>query len=141
MGRKKFNPAVCKNKHFCELLVSDKAEVSRGFPELKEDFGLADSTGTKAFIKVNTVSSEMFIRIRSFQVKILNNITFTNSRLAKIGQVMFKTILAHFVELAQKLLIISFMIVFILTSFEKISKNFGSSFLVNMLKCPCKLFC
>ena len=52
MGRKKFNPAVCKNKHFCELLVSDKAEVSSGFPELKEDFGLADSASTKAFIKV-----------------------------------------------------------------------------------------
>ena len=34
---------------------------------------------------------------------------------------MFKMILAHFVELAQKLLIIYFMNVFILTSFGKIS--------------------
>jgi len=84
-GEKKINPTVCKNKHFYELLVSGKARVSRGFAKLKEDFGLADSAVTKAFIKVKTVSSEMFIR--SFQFKILNNITFTNSRLAKIGYV------------------------------------------------------
>ena len=36
---------------------------------------------------------------------------------------MFKTILAHFVELAQKLLIIYFMNVFIVTSFGRISKK------------------
>ena len=84
-GEKKFNPTVCKNKHFYELLVSGKARVSRGFAKLKEDFGLADSAVTKAFLKVKTVSSEMFIR--SFQFKILNDITFTNSRLAKIGYV------------------------------------------------------
>ena len=84
-GEKKFNPTVCKNKHFYELLVSGKARVSRGFAKLKEDFGLADSAVTKAFIKVRTVSSEMFIR--SFQFKILNNITFINSRPAKIGYV------------------------------------------------------
>ena len=84
-GEKKFNPIVCKNKHFYELLVSDKAKVSRGFAKLKEDFGLTDSAVTKAFLKVKTVSSEMFIR--SFQFKILNDITFTNSRLAKIGYV------------------------------------------------------
>ena len=77
------NPTVFKNKHFYELLVSGKAKVSRGFAKLKEDFGLADSTVTKAFIKVKTVSSEMFIR--SFQFKISNDIT--NSRLAKIGYV------------------------------------------------------
>ena len=44
---------------------------------------------------------------------------------------MFKTILALFVELAQKLLIIYFMNVLILTSFGKISKIFGLHFLVN----------
>ena len=69
MGRNYVNPIVCKNKHFYELLVSGKGRVSRGFAKLKEDFGLADSDVTKAFIKV----------------KILNTITFTNSRLAKIG--------------------------------------------------------
>ena len=42
------------------MLVSGKVKVSRGFAKLKEDFGLADSAVTKAFIKVKTVSSEMF---------------------------------------------------------------------------------
>ena len=46
---------------------------------------------------------------------------------------MFKIILAHFVELAQKLLIIYFMNVFILISFGRISKIFGLHFLVNMM--------
>ena len=73
MGRKFFNPIVCKSKHFYELLVSGKARVSRGFANLKEDFGLADIDLTKAFIKVKTISSKIFIR--SFQFKILNNIT------------------------------------------------------------------
>jgi len=67
------------------LLILGKARVSRSFAKLKEDFGLADSAVTKAFIKVETVSSKTFIR--SFQFKILNNITFTNSCLAKIGYV------------------------------------------------------
>ena len=40
-GEKIFNPTVCKNKHFYELLVSGKAKVSRGFAKLKEDFGLS----------------------------------------------------------------------------------------------------
>ena len=75
----------CKNKHFYEFCVSGKARVSRGLAKLKEDFGLVDSAVSKAFLKVKTVSSEMFIR--SFQFKILNDITFTNSRLAKIGYV------------------------------------------------------
>ena len=65
-----------------ELLVSGKAKVSRGFAKLQEDFGLVDSAVTKEFIKVKTVSSEMFIR--SFQFKILSNISFVNSCLAKI---------------------------------------------------------
>ena len=132
---KKFNPIVCKNIHFYELLVSGKAKVSRGFAKLKEDSGLANSAVTKAFLKVNTVSSEMFIR--SFQFKILNDITFTNSRLAKIGYVQDDS--AQFVELAQKLLIIYFMNVLILTSFGKISKIFGLHFLVNMLNFSCRM--
>jgi len=53
---------------------------------------------------------------------------------------MLKTILAHLVELAQKLLIIYFMSVFILTSFGKISNIFGLHFLVNRLNFPCGMF-
>ena len=52
---------------------------------------------------------------------------------------MFKTILARFVELAQKLLIIYFMNLFILTSFGKITKIFGLHFLVNLLNFPCRM--
>jgi len=67
------------------LLVSGKVRVSRGFAKLKKESRSADSDVTKSFIKVKTVSSQMFIR--SFQFKILNNITFTKSRLAKISYV------------------------------------------------------
>ena len=75
------------------MFASGKARVSRGFAKLTEDFGLAASAVSKAFLKVKTVSSEMFIR--SFQFKILNDITFTNAHLAKIGY-MFKMFHAHF---------------------------------------------
>lgn len=79
-------------------------------------------------MKVKTVSAEMFIR--SFHFRILNNITFTNSRLAKIG--LFKMTLAHFVELAQKLSMIYLMNVLILNTIGKISKTFGLHFVKNM---------
>ena len=61
--------------------------VSKCFANLKEDFGLADQFCyyIKTFIKVTTDSSEKFIT--SFQFNFLNNITFTNFRLAKIGYV------------------------------------------------------
>ena len=86
-GEKKFNPTVqLYVKINTLMLVSGKARVSRGFTKLKEDFGLADTAVTKAFLKVKTVSSEMFIR--SFQFKIVNDITFTNSCLAKIGYIV-----------------------------------------------------
>jgi len=78
----KNNATVCKNKHFYELLISDKARVSRGFAKMKEDFGLLDSAVTKAS-ECEDCLPEMFIR--SFQFKILNN--FHNSRLAEIGYV------------------------------------------------------
>ena len=118
-GEKKFNATVCKNKNFYELLVSDEARVLSRFAEMKEDFGLSDSAVTKVFIKVKTVSYEMFIR--SFQFKILNN--FHNSRLAEIGYVQDGSC-TFSIELAQKLSIIYFMNVCILTSFGKISRIF-----------------
>ena len=113
-----------------------RQESQRGFAKLKEDFGLADSAVTKAFMKVKNVSSEMFIR--SFQFKILNKITFTNSCLAKIGYVQDDS--CTFCRVSPELLIIYFMNVFILTSFGKISKIFGLHFLVNMLNFPCGIF-
>ena len=50
------------------------------FPLFIENFFIAGLTAvTKAFLKVKTVSSEMFIR--SFRSKIVKDNTFTNSRL------------------------------------------------------------
>ena len=52
-------PALLQNKNTqigpfpwnYELFVLGKARVSRGFAKLKEDFGLADSAVSKAFLK------------------------------------------------------------------------------------------
>ena len=82
---KKINPLTSKSKLLYQLLVTEKARPSRGFIKLKGDFGLDDSNATKAFLNIKSLSSETFIR--SFQFKILNDITFTNYRLAKIGYV------------------------------------------------------
>ena len=70
-------------KHFYELLISKKVRVSRGFTKWKENFCLDDTAVSKAFLMVRSISSVTFIR--GFQFKILNDITFTNHRLAKIG--------------------------------------------------------
>ena len=82
-GEKVFTPLTSKSKHFYELLISKKVRVSRGFTKWKENFCLDDTAVSKAFRMVRSISSETFVR--SFQFKILNDITFTNYRLAKIG--------------------------------------------------------
>ena len=84
-GEKPFNPLASKSKQFYRLLVSVKVKPSRGFIKLKEDFDLDDSTAANAFLNIKLYSSETFIR--SFQFKLLADITFTNYRLAKIGYV------------------------------------------------------
>ena len=72
-GEKIFDPVKCKSNQFYELLMSKKTMVySRGFTKLKEDFDLDDITVSKAFLNLNTVSSETFIR--SFQFKFLDDI-------------------------------------------------------------------
>ena len=85
-GEKTFNPLTSKSKQFYRLLVSIKVKPSRGFIKLKEDFDLEDSTVSNAFLNIKSYSSETFIR--SFQFKLLADITFTNQRLAKIGYVL-----------------------------------------------------
>ena len=82
-GGKLFTPLTSKSKHFYELLISKKVRVSRGFTKWKEYFCLDDTAVSKAFLMVRSMSCETFVR--SFQFKILNDITFTNHRLAKIG--------------------------------------------------------
>ena len=59
------------------------SELLQGFTKLKNDFDLDDITVSKVFLNLLSVSSETFIR--SFQLKLLDDIVFTNKRLAKIG--------------------------------------------------------
>ena len=88
-GEKIFDPVKCKSKQFYELQILKRAVVSRGFIKLKKEFGLDDVTVSKVFLNLTSVSSETFVR--SFQFKLLNDITFTNTRLAKIGYVPLDT--------------------------------------------------
>ena len=70
-------------------LIAKKGIVSRGFAKLKNDFDLDDITVSKVFLNLLSVSLETFIR--SFQLKLLDDIVFTNKRLAKIGYVLHDT--------------------------------------------------
>ena len=85
-GKKVFDPVLCKSKQSYELLITKKGILSRGFAKLKNDFDLDDITVSKIFLNLLSVSSETFIR--SFQLKLLDDIVFTNKRLAKIGYVL-----------------------------------------------------
>ena len=75
----------CKIKSIYSALIQSKAETSRGFKKLVSDFSIDSETVQKAFLLANRNASESFLK--SFQYKILNDITFTNSRLAKIGYI------------------------------------------------------
>ena len=50
---------------------------------LKRDFNLNDEQLKKLFILPHTVSFELYVR--AFQYKVLNSISFTNTKLFKIG--------------------------------------------------------
>lgn len=67
---------------FYEFLIAKKGIVSRGFTKLKNDFDLDDITVSKVFLNLLSVSSETFIR--SFQLKLLDDIVFTNKRLTRL---------------------------------------------------------
>ena len=75
----------CKNKSIYSALVQSKAETTRGFKKLVSDFSIDSETVQQAFLLANRNASESFLK--SFQYKILNGITFRNSRLAKIGSI------------------------------------------------------
>ena len=79
-GEKVFDPVLCKSKQFYKFLITKKGIVSRGFTKLKNDFDLDDITVSKVFRNLLSVSSESFIR--SFQLKLLDDIVSTNKRLA-----------------------------------------------------------
>ena len=83
IGDKTFDPALSKSRDFYGLLISCKATESRGFTKLKSKFSIDDVETKKAFSLIRTCICETYVQC--FQFKILNDILFTNSRLAKIG--------------------------------------------------------
>ena len=54
MWEKIFDSVRCKSKQFCNLFISKKTMVSRGFTKLKEEFDLDDMTVSKAFLNLKT---------------------------------------------------------------------------------------
>ena len=80
MEKKTFNPLTSKSKQFYHSLVSVKVKPSRGFIKLKDDFDLDDSTAAKVYRNIKSYSFETFIR--SFQFKLLADITFTHWTIA-----------------------------------------------------------
>ena len=83
IGDKIFDPALNKSMEFYGLLISSKATKSRGFAKLKSKFSIDDVETKKAFSLIRSCICETFVQC--FQFKILNDILFTNCRLAKIG--------------------------------------------------------
>ena len=83
IGDNFFNPALSKSRDFYALLISIIATESKGFTKLKLKFSIDDVEARKAFSLMRSYICETFVQC--FQFKILNDITFTNSRLAKIG--------------------------------------------------------
>ena len=82
---KKYDLKYYKGKSIYSALIQEETETSRGFKKLVSDFNIDSETVQKAFVLTNRNASESFVK--SFQYKILNDITFTNSRLAKIGYI------------------------------------------------------
>ena len=72
-------------QNFLFSLNRNQAMPSNGFQKVKADFNLEDDDVREVFRLSKTVATETFIN--SFPHKILNNIIYTNSRLAKIGYV------------------------------------------------------
>ena len=83
IGDKIFDPAFSKSRDFYGLLISCKSTESRGFTKLKSKFSIDDVETKEAFSLIRTCICETYVQC--FQFKILNDILFTNSRLAKIG--------------------------------------------------------
>ena len=83
IGDRIFDPALSKSRDFYGLLISSKATESRGFIKLKSKFSIDDVEAKKAFSLIRSCICETYVQC--FQFKILNDILFTNSRLAKIG--------------------------------------------------------
>ena len=70
-----FNPQLRKSKDFYAILILNKVTQSRGFSKLKSKFSFDDAEVKKAFSLCKSAMG----------VSMLNDITSTNSCLAKIG--------------------------------------------------------
>ena len=84
-GEKSFDPTSSKSRNFYALLIQDKAKHSRGFCKLMSNFNLSEEETCKAFILTKSVAVETFAQC--FQFKILTDILFLNTRVAKIGKI------------------------------------------------------
>ena len=84
-GDKSFDPTSSKSRNFYALLIQDKAKHCRGFCKLMSNFSLREEETCKAVILTKSVAVETFAQC--FQFKILNDILFLNTRLAKIGKI------------------------------------------------------
>ena len=84
-GNKDFDPLSSKSRNFYVFLIQEKAKHSRGFSKLMSDFNLSEEETRKAFVLAKSVALETFVQC--FQFKILNDILFLNTRLAKIGRI------------------------------------------------------
>ena len=82
---KDFDPLTSKSKNFYASLIKGKAKHSRCFVKLMSDFNLSEEETRKAFLLAKSVALETFVQC--FQFKILNDILFLNTRLAKIGRI------------------------------------------------------
>ena len=76
---------LMKSKNFYASLILEKAKHSRGFVKLMSDFNLSEEETRKAFVLAKSVALETFVQC--FQFKILNDILFLNTRVAKIGRI------------------------------------------------------
>ena len=82
---KDFDPLTSKSKNVYASLIKEKAKHSRGFVKLMSDFNLSEEETRKAFLLAKSVALETCVEC--FQFKILNDILFLNTRLAKIGRI------------------------------------------------------
>ena len=135
-GEKVFDPVLCKSKQFCEFLITKKGIVSKGFTKLKNDFDLDDITVSKVFLNLTSVSSETFIR--SFQLRLLDDIAFTNKRL--VIRLCSYMVPVRSAKWKQKPSIIYFTNVLLLFFFGKILKTSGLYFQVKGKNSLYKMF-
>lgn len=85
LGNSSFNPYDSKCKHYYAKLVAKKAKKSKGFNKVQSEYNLDEEATQYIFMLPCNLNCDTYTR--SFQFKILNDICFTNSKLARIGYI------------------------------------------------------